>query len=153
MDRCVVFFFLVFSVVLCEECVIFDFESDIEDSFNHNEDDCPNLKMWNMGNYGDIELDSPNPKSTQYIYPDVMPTCAVSRHIPMEESGILELNFYFDPKSLGDHLSVTVKAIDSINTTVGTLFTIASQNPQIGWRSERIRVTGTGKYLGFVSNK
>lgn len=151
MDRCVVFLFLVCSVVLCEECVIFDFESDIEDSFTHDEKTCPNLEMWNVGNYRDIELDSPHPKSTQYFYPDVTSSCAVSRQIPMEELGILELNFYFDSKSGGDHLLVTVSTIGSV--TVGNIF-ITPQNPLVrGWRSERVTLTGTGKYMGFVSNE
>lgn len=143
------------SKVTCEDCLTYSLEDGFNNTISNEVGLCIGFSNWIVGTYEEGPIDPPNSFTTKYIYPDINASCASSYFLSLEAAGTVEVNLYIDPHSVTDQVSILINQIvpDGNDAVVGSSFILASQsNLQRGWRSERVSLTGSGSYVGYVSS-
>lgn len=140
--------------VFGEDCVVYTFEDDFENLFSNEIGVCRGMKMWQLGYYSSIYLDSPHVLSNKFISPDYLLSCVSSFTFAMSGMGTVEVNLYMDPASNSDQISIVVHEVvpGSTATVVGNRG-ISAMAPDfvVGWHSIRIPLIGSGTFQGYVS--
>lgn len=148
---------VMFSGVVCEDCVTFDFEKDFNSSFSNEIGVCGGLMvMWRVGRYEDLPIEGPDEGSSKFVYPTEDLSCASSFTFRMSAAGVLEINLFIQPTSVTDQVTVLANQVvpNGQDVVVGNDWVIASDEDFVsGWRTMRINLSGFGTYTGYVSLK
>lgn len=155
MDARYLLLLLFCSKVICEDCLIYSLEDGFNDTLSNEVGLCVGMISWNMGTYEGGPIYPPHPSTTKFMYPNINLSCVSSYHLPLSATGIVEVNLFMEPQSSTDQVSILINQIvpDGNDAVVGNSWILATQENFVrGWRTERITLTGSGSYQGYVSD-
>lgn len=138
------------NVVLCQDCVIENFENGIEDFTA-----CFTQSKMILREYSSSNMISPHPRSTKFVTPGSTTSsfsCLVSPSYTITRGGTLEVNRYSTSKNSTDITYVdVVMRVGDTTTFVRDYFTPSRSNFVQGWDTFRMVVPGSGTVQAYVS--
>lgn len=148
---CFLLLFISYEVI-CDDCVVFNFENNYNEIFTNSGGLCNQASsMWNLNQYSSSTIDPPHESSTSFISPaTVTPTSCVTSHMfTVEAGGTFDIVLYVEP-ILGTDL-VTIFLLENSDTGFVTHVTwqFMLSNQERGWVSRRVTLTTNGAV--FVS--
>ncbi|XP_063830134.1 mucin-12-like [Ostrinia nubilalis] len=149
-----IFAVLIFvSCVLCENCVIYNFEDDLANNFTSHE--VCNQQPWERKLYPSGEVNSPHIKSTAFITPSTVLSCMTSSLFAMHKDGVFEFNVYTSLTLDTDFVKVIVyqKEIDGPDTIVGISETnlVAGSYKNSDWTTLKVKLLGSESFNGYFT--
>ncbi|XP_028161095.1 uncharacterized protein LOC114353333 isoform X2 [Ostrinia furnacalis] len=149
-----IFAVLIFvSCVLCENCVIYDFEDDLANNFTSHE--VCNQQPWERKLYPSGEVNSPHIKSTAFITPSTVLSCMTSSLFAMHKDGVFEFNVYTSLTLDTDFVKVIVyqKEMDGPDTIVGISETnlVAGSYKNSAWTTLKVKLLGSESFNGYFT--
>ncbi|CAH2220788.1 jg1554, partial [Pararge aegeria aegeria] len=144
-------FFLIFDVVVCEDCVTVDFEDGFNDDFTNSYGMCSGLSTWNVEQYSSVDIKRPHPSAATFITPQPGMSCISSFKFTMTSGGTLEVNVYTQSVSLFDQLTVRVfqSIVGGEDILIGAAVHLS--NPVPVWKTMSMTINGNGSFEGYVT--
>lgn len=143
---------LLTAYVASDSCVTYDFEENYDNLFS-TYGTCYTIQApsWIIGEYSDLDIASPNERSTKFIKPSAndRANCVASFHLTMHFGGIYEFNFYLDLAD--DRDNIQIMSFSDEPDTFSAITGIFFVNSGTGWQTVRTTVNGPPSYRGYVS--
>lgn len=149
MYRYCLYLFLVFTSVICQDCVTEDFEDGVDHFTNSGV--CQDFFTWKIEEYSSMGVEGPHSKSTKFILAESGMRCISSHKFTMTAGGSLEVNVYYHQVSIFDQLTVRVfkSIVGEDDILIGTGIYISNSVP--AWDTIRMNINGYGSFEGYVS--
>lgn len=150
---CFLLLFITYEVI-CDDCVVFNFEDNYNETFTNSGGLCNAASvMWNLNQYSSSTIDPPHESSTSFIYPATasLSSCVTSHPFTVEAGGTFDAMLYVEPV-LGTDL-VTIFLLENSDTGFVTHVTwqFTSNNQERGWVSRSTTLTTNGAvYVSLI---
>ncbi|XP_046966605.1 uncharacterized protein PB18E9.04c-like isoform X2 [Vanessa cardui] len=142
---------LVCCNVLCDDCVVFNFEDDSLDDFTNDFGVCVGRSMWDLRRYDDLPLDAPHENSTIYISPESELSCMSSTTFPITEGGTLDIKLYMEPTANSDQIIILVFQSEPLGVITSYVLSAMDSSLTRGWQVVKLPVGGPSVYDGFIT--
>ncbi|XP_035447393.2 uncharacterized protein LOC118274121 [Spodoptera frugiperda] len=130
------------SYVVSDSCVTYNFEENFDILLS-----CSNLHPWILGEYSNLNLNSPNERSTKFITPLPNPSCWSSFPFIMSQNGRIEIKIYMDSENGGANLNIII-----FNDSDGSAAGFGSANSGIkGWQTINVQLMISTNIKGYIS--
>ncbi|XP_046966607.1 mucosal addressin cell adhesion molecule 1-like [Vanessa cardui] len=151
MYRLCVLLLLVCCNVLCDDCVVFNFEDGSFDDFKNDFGVCIGRSMWDLRRYDDLQLEAPHENSTLNVSPTSELSCMSSSVFPITGGGTLDIKLYMEPAAETDQIAVIAFQHEPIGVVGSIILSPLDPNFTSGWQQLKITLIGSHVYNGFVT--
>ncbi|XP_064073074.1 uncharacterized protein LOC135193636 [Vanessa tameamea] len=137
--------------VLCDNCVVFNFENDSFHDFTNDFGVCVGRSMWDLRQYDDLPMDAPHENSTFYIAPTSEVSCMSSLIFPITGGGTLDVKLYMEPAAESDQITILAFQHEPKGVVGNLILSAMDPNFTRGWQHLKVTLIGSGVYNGFVT--